>query len=78
MANWIATGAHYHHVKKITAGTHGNGVLKLELWGAEDGPDQFNMAEITIFTDDEALASRMVAAINGAAIVSSVKEVEAA
>jgi D-lyxose ketol-isomerase len=64
MTTWIATGAHYHHVKRITAGTHGNGVLKLELWGAKDSDSQFNMAEITLFTDDEALTDRLVAAIN--------------
>lgn len=67
MAHWIATGAHYHNVKRITAGTHGAGALKLELWGDEDGESQFNLAEVTIFTDDEDLTERLMAAINGAA-----------
>lgn len=67
-AQMISTGAHYHWVKTISASTYGNGVLKLELHGARDAKaDQFNMAEITVFTDDVALTERLVEAINGAA-----------
>jgi len=72
----ISTGAHYHWVKSISASTHGDGALKLTLQGAEDEDfQQFNQAEITIFTDDERLVDRLIAAINGAA---KVKQVEAA
>lgn len=68
MALMISTGAHYHHVRSISACTHGDGVLKLTLHGDSDASDtQFNDAEITVFTDDVALTERLIKAINGAA-----------
>jgi D-lyxose ketol-isomerase len=68
MALTIATGAHYHWVKSISAMTHGNGALKITLHGERDETSQqFNEAEITVFTDDVALTERLIAAINGAA-----------
>jgi hypothetical protein len=64
----ISTGAHYHWVKSITASTHGSGALKLTLRGRDDESfQQFNEADITIFTDDIELTERLIAAINGAA-----------
>ena len=77
MALMISTGAHYHWVKRITASTYGQGALKLTLHGEQDeGFQQFNDAEITVFTDDVALTERLVAAINGAAEPVSVAEPE--
>ncbi|MCK1430869.1 hypothetical protein [Bradyrhizobium sp. 87] len=64
----ISTGAHYHWVKAIEASTHGGGALKLTLHGgADEDFQQFNQAEITVFTDDADLVERLIAAINGAA-----------
>lgn len=61
----ISTGAHYHWVRKITASTHGDGVLRLTLHGDRDANDlQFNEAEITIFTDDVDLTERLIKAIS--------------
>lgn len=65
MAYLIAAGAHYHWVRKITASTHGNGVLKLTLHGDADALDeQFNQVEVTVFTDDVEMVDRLIAAIN--------------
>jgi hypothetical protein len=65
MPYMISTGAHYHWVERITAETNTPGALKIILHGAEDVSDQqFNQAEITIFTDNAALARRLAAAIN--------------
>jgi DNA-binding protein YbaB len=79
MALMISTGAHYHWVKAISASTHGNGALKLTLRGeSDDTHQQFNEAEITIFTDDVELTKRLVAAINGAAKPIETEQSEAA
>ena len=73
----IATCANYHWVKRIEAATHGNGALKLILWGGGDTDIQFDQAENTVFMDDQKLVDRIVAAINGVAIQAP-KEEEAA
>jgi DNA-binding protein YbaB len=79
MALMISTGAHYHWVKSISASTHGSGALKLTLHGGRDETfQQFNEAEITVFTDDEALTDRLIAAINGAAKPLDAEQSEAA
>lgn len=79
MALMVSTGAHYHWVKSIEASTYGNGALKLTLHGEpDDSFQQFNAAEITIFTDDEDLTARLVAAINGATKPPVVEQSEAA
>lgn len=64
MSYRIATCANYHWVKRIEAATHGNGALKLILWGGGDTDLQFDQAEITVFMDDQQLVDRFVAAIN--------------
>lgn len=79
MALMISTGAHYHWVKTISADTHGSGALKLTLHGdTDENFQQFNQAEITIFTDDVALTERLIAAINGAAKTTEAEQSEAA
>jgi hypothetical protein len=79
MALMISTGAHYHWVKTISASTHGSGALKLTLHGESDESfQQFNDAEITIFTDDVELTERLIAAINGAAKPIGIEQSEAA
>lgn len=79
MALMISSGAHYHHVRSITASTHGNGALTLTLHGdADASPEQFNDAEVTVFTDDVDLTARLIAAINGAARVDEHDKSEAA
>ena len=65
MSYRISTCANYHWVKRIEAATHGNGALKLILWGGGDTDLQFDQAEITVFMDDQQLVDRIVAAING-------------
>lgn len=65
MSYRIATCTNYHWVKRIEAATHGNGALKLILWGGGDTDLQFDQAEITVFMDDQQLVDRIVAAING-------------
>jgi hypothetical protein len=75
----ISTGANYHWVERITAETNTKGVLKLILHGAEDVSDQqFNQAEITIFTDNPALVRRLVDAVNECAKTPTRKHVEPA
>jgi hypothetical protein len=75
----VSTCAHYHWVKSISASTHGNGALKLTLHGENDENfQQFNQAEVTVFLDDEALADRLIAAINGAATPATSEQSEAA
>lgn len=79
MALMISTGAHYHWVKAISADTHGGGALKITLHGdADEDFQQFNQAEITIFTDDAELTERLIAAINGAAKPIETEQSEAA
>lgn len=55
----------FHWVTKITAHTHGDGVLTLTLHGDPTvSENQFNDAEIKIFTDNLNLTDRLVSAIN--------------
>jgi hypothetical protein len=67
MPYMISTGSYYHHVLRIEAETNGDGVLKLMLYGGAVTDEQFNQADITIFTEekDQPLVDRLVAAING-------------
>jgi hypothetical protein len=67
MAYMITTGVYFHWVERVAASTNGNGVLKITVHGAEVTNEQHNMGEITIFTEDQSLVDRLVAAINGAA-----------
>jgi hypothetical protein len=61
----ISTSASFHWVKKVTAETNSDGVLKLIVHGDPDVSDcQFNQAEILIFTEDAAMVDRLVKAIN--------------
>jgi len=63
----ISTGTHYHWVKSISAATFGGGALRLTLRGEQsESFQQFNEAEIVIFTDDAELTERLIAAINAA------------
>ena len=68
MPYMISAGVHFHWVKRISAETNSKGVLKLTVHGDENVTDeQFNTAEIMIFTEDPEMVGRLVAAINGAA-----------
>jgi hypothetical protein len=68
MAFMVSSGSNYHYVRRISAESNTDGVLKLVLHGDEDVSDiQFNYAEVLIFTDDQAMVDRLIAAINGAA-----------
>lgn len=79
MALMISTGIHFHWVKSISAGTYGNGALKITLHGdLDENMQQFNEAEITVFTDDVALTERLIAAINGAAKPTEIEQPVAA
>lgn len=72
----ISTSANYHWVKTVSASTHGNGVLKLTFRGDRDSNCQFNESEINVFTDNEELTARLIAAINSASVPAEVKEPE--
>jgi len=62
----VTSSANYHWVKKITAETNGDGVLKLTFIGDPDVVDhQFNKAEVNIFTDNVDMVDRLIDAING-------------
>ncbi|MHB8272013.1 hypothetical protein [Bradyrhizobium sp.] len=66
----ISTSTNFHWVRKIVAGTNGDGVLKLTFEGDPEVSDcQYNHAEVMVFTDDIALVDRLIGAINGAAKV---------
>lgn len=79
MAYQISTSANYHWVKKITAATHGDGVLKLTLHGDRDAHScQFNEVDINVFTDDVEMTDRLIEAINGVSREQASEEMEAA
>ena len=64
----ISTEVSFHWVRRITARMGSEGVLRLTFHGDENVTDeQFNTAEIMIFTEDPEMVGRLVAAINGAA-----------
>jgi len=65
MAYMISTGASFHWVKRVTAETNTIGVLKLTFHGEEVNDEQFNHAEVVVFTEDPEMVKRLVAAING-------------
>jgi hypothetical protein len=77
MAQIVSTGAYYHYVRRISAYSNSSGVLNLTLSGDEGVSNhQFNMAEITVFTEDKELVDRLVAAINGCAPQTAAPELE--
>ena len=67
MPYMISAQANFHWVKSIRAETNSSGVLKLVLHGAEVTDEQFNTAEIVIFTENPEMVKRLVAAINNCA-----------
>lgn len=69
MSYMISASSSYHWVRRISAETNTEGVLKIILHGDDGVSDiQFNSAEIMIFTGDKQLVDRLVIAINNAAI----------
>jgi len=65
MPYMISAQTNFHWVRRITAETNTSGVLKLILHGDEVTDEQFNYAEIVIFTGNPAMVERLVTAING-------------
>jgi len=66
MPFFVSSSIDYHHVKKIEASTHGNGVLRITLHGDPDVSGfQFNSSEIIVFLDDRELVNRLITGING-------------
>ena len=68
MAYMISTATNIHWVQRVEARSNTPGVFTLSFWGNPAASDeQNNCAEVTVFTEDQALVDRLVAAINGAA-----------
>ena len=65
MAYMVSTGLNLHWVKLIEARAGSEGVLTLTFRGDPSATElQFNMAEVTVFLDDQKLVDALVLAIN--------------
>jgi len=65
MALMISGSAAFHWVERISAEHNTKGALKIVLHGAHNPEaDQFNIAEVMIFTENADMCDRLVAAIN--------------
>ena len=68
MAYMISTTLNVHWATRIEASSGTEGTLKLTIHGdPAASTEQYNIAEVTIFTEDKALVERLITAINGAA-----------
>ncbi len=75
----VSSATNYFDVKRISASKHdyANAPVRLIIHGNEDFVDKYNQCEITLFVDNDALAERLVAAINNAAFIASeIEEVQ--
>lgn len=68
MARMITSTVAFHWATRVSAHHGTKGTLQITVYGDPCASDeQFNMGEVTIFTEDPDLVDRLVAAINGAA-----------
>lgn len=72
----ITSSTSFFYVKSIEADRHDykDAPLRLNLWGSGASDTQFDRAEIIIFIDNDDLADRLIAAINGAANLAQTAE----
>ena len=65
MALFLTAGIHFHSVTNITARSYDGKALKLTVHGdSSASEEQFNQAEIVLFTEDSAMVGQLIEAIN--------------